>query len=209
MWSGLKGKAWTQELQSIITTGKSTSAQPYDLSSVQSDALSQLVAQNGGVTSLGDEIASIAEGYAGAPYKWGGYTASGWDCSGFVNFVVGTVCGLAIPGYGVGQFHSQSHGPVTAQWFVTTLCTTVTSPEPGDLCCWQTHIGIYVGNGEMISALNASLGTAVTTVSGGAPALEILHYRRLKAAESTPAVSGSTESANYTTTGSGIVAGRG
>ena len=36
----------------------------------------------------------------------------------------------------------------------------------GDLCVWPTHIGIALGGSQMISALNPSLGTLVTPISG-------------------------------------------
>ena len=53
--------------------------------------------------------------------------------------------------------------------------------QPGDLCVWQTHMGIYVGGGQMISALDPAQGTMVTTIADGSPAAEILFCKRLRA----------------------------
>jgi hypothetical protein len=54
----------------------------------------------------------------------------------------------------------------------------VDTPQPGDICCWITHMGVYVGGGNMVSALNPQLGTRETTVQGGAPGPEPFKYLR-------------------------------
>ena len=43
------------------------------------------------------------------------------------------------------------------------------NPQPGDIVFTNgfNHVGIYVGNGQMISALNPSQGTQLTAVDGG------------------------------------------
>ena len=65
------------------------------------------------------------------------------------------------------------------------------SAQAGDLCVWQTHMGIAVGGGQMVSALNERLGTRVTTISGGAPGGEVLFVRRITAAPGSPSSSSS------------------
>jgi cell wall-associated NlpC family hydrolase len=51
-----------------------------------------------GKGASGQAIASDALRYQGAPYKWGGAKPDGWDCSGFVNYVIGHDMGMRIPG---------------------------------------------------------------------------------------------------------------
>ena len=68
-----------------------------------------------------------------------------------------------------------------------TGATTVTTPVAGDLCCWLTHVGVYIGSGKMISALDPQYGTAVTPVAGNGPPGEPLSYRRVSGAGSTSA----------------------
>ena len=85
--------------------------------------------------------------YLGTPYVWGGYSPSGFDCSGFVSYCL-TNSGV------------RNTGRLTAQGLYN-ICTPVSQSEaqPGDLIFFTetydagepvTHIGIYVGNGQMI-----------------------------------------------------------
>jgi len=94
-------------------------------------------------------LAAIAYTGIGSPYVWGGTTPSGWDCSGFTQWVYAQA-GISIP-------------RVNA-W--TAMKPTAT-PAPGDLVMQNggAHVGIYVGNGMMISALNPSQGTILHAVS--------------------------------------------
>ena len=88
-----------------------------------------------------------AEKYLGVPYVWGGYSPSGFDCSGFVSYVVNH-CG-----------NGWNYGRLTAEG-LRGQCTFVSPAEakPGDLIFFQgtyntpgaSHVGIYVGNGMMI-----------------------------------------------------------
>ncbi|MET3720862.1 MULTISPECIES: C40 family peptidase [unclassified Arthrobacter] len=88
-------------------------------------------------------LAAIAYTGIGHPYLWGGTTPNGWDCSGFTQWVYAQA-GISIPR--------------TNAW--TAMRPTAT-PTPGDLVMQNggAHVGIYVGNGMMISALNPSQGT--------------------------------------------------
>ena len=84
--------------------------------------------------------------YLGTPYVWGGYSPSGFDCSGFVSYCL-TNSGV------------RNTGRLTAQGLYD-ICTPVSQSEaqPGDLIFFQgtyntsgaSHVGIYVGNNMMI-----------------------------------------------------------
>ncbi|WP_457974994.1 C40 family peptidase [Arthrobacter sp. D1-17] len=94
-------------------------------------------------------LAAIAYTGIGNPYVWGGTTPSGWDCSGFTQWVYAQA-GISIPR--VNAWNAMQ--PTSA-------------PAPGDLVMQNggAHVGIYVGNGMMISALNPSQGTLLHAVS--------------------------------------------
>jgi len=94
-------------------------------------------------------LAAIAYTGIGHPYVWGGTSPNGWDCSGFTQWVYAQA-GISIP-------------RVNA-W---TAMTPTSTPSPGDLVMQNggAHVGIYVGNGMMISALNPSQGTLLHSVA--------------------------------------------
>ncbi|PEA19256.1 N-acetylmuramoyl-L-alanine amidase [Bacillus cereus] len=82
-----------------------------------------------------------AKKYLGMPYVWASASPSngGFDCSGFISYI-----------FGVGR------QDVNGYWHSVSK---VSSPQPGDLVFFQntykngpSHIGIYVGNGQMIHA---------------------------------------------------------
>ena len=88
-----------------------------------------------------------AEKYLGVPYVWGGYSPSGFDCSGFVSWVINN-CGN---GWNIGRCTADG---------LRSHCSQVSPSEakPGDLIFFQgtyntsgaSHVGIYVGNNMMI-----------------------------------------------------------
>lgn len=79
----------------------------------------------------------------GIPYRFGGTTTKGFDCSGFVQYAF-TKSGKSISRTTLGQFAQTSK---------------VSSPKPGDLVFFKntyrkgiSHVGIYVGNNKFVHA---------------------------------------------------------
>ena len=102
--------------------------------------------------SLGGVVSAAYSGI-GNPYVFGGKTPAGWDCSGFVAWAYAQA-GINIP--------SQTSAIRNSGQFVRT-----SSPQPGDLVFQNGggHVGIYVGNGQMIGAQNPSVGTILHSVN--------------------------------------------
>ncbi|TCP30916.1 putative peptidoglycan binding protein [Scopulibacillus darangshiensis] len=93
------------------------------------------------------DVVSIAEGLVGSPYKWGGTTPNGFDCSGFLDYVYQKV-GIDLP---------------RTTNDIYKAGTKVSSPSPGDIVFFDntygnygsgyaTHAGVYVGNGKIVHA---------------------------------------------------------
>ncbi|TCP59459.1 NlpC/P60 family protein [Tumebacillus sp. BK434] len=104
----------------------------------------------------GLSVARDAESFVGAPYVWGGTTPQGFDCSGFTQYVFAQH-GVAVPRNSYDQFDAGR--PVAEQEL-----------QPGDLVFFTTyapgpsHLGIYVGEGKFVHALNNNTGVITSTL---------------------------------------------
>ncbi|MFL0197487.1 NlpC/P60 family protein [Clostridium sp. WILCCON 0269] len=113
--------------------------------------LDKIIAQNkyadsgnidNSIMNTGNSIVDYALSFLGVPYVWGGTTPSGFDCSGFVQYVYGHF-GTSIPRVSQDQ---QSFG---------TKILDRNDLQPGDLIFWGTpayHVGMYIGNGKYVEA---------------------------------------------------------
>lgn len=88
--------------------------------------------------STADKVISIASQYVGVPYVSGGTSPSGWDCSGYVQYVYGKA-GVSLP---------RTSGAQKAAGTVVSA----SEARPGDLVWHPGHIGIYAGDGMMYDA---------------------------------------------------------
>lgn len=114
----------------------------------------------GDATGKAALLIAKAKEYLGVPYVWGGYSPSGFDCSGFVSYAVNN-CGAGF-----------SFGRLTAEGW-RQKCTIISASEarPGDLIFFKgtyntsgaSHIGIYLGNGQMIHAGNPVQISSINT----------------------------------------------
>jgi cell wall-associated NlpC family hydrolase len=107
----------------------------------------------------------------GFPYRWGGTTKSGFDCSGFTKYLYGTVKGVAIPRTAAAQYKSGKK-------------IAVKDMRPGDLLFFRTrgrgvgHVGIYAGDGKMVHAANPRAGVKVDKLFGGYWGKRLVGVRR-------------------------------
>lgn len=113
-------------------------------------------------TSSGSSVVEYASQFLGNPYVWGGTSlTNGADCSGFVLSVYANF-GYSLP-------HSSSAMRSCG------YAVDYGNMQPGDIVCYDHHVGIYAGNGLIINALNSSSGITYTNVNYK----EILTIRRI------------------------------
>lgn len=173
VWSGIKGWNLTATIGQVITGQIPKGSEVYPLTSVSGDS---------GTTS---NIANDAEKYIGHAYTYGGIPGkdgkNSWDCSSFVNWVIGHDAGHAIPGYAAGKYDGSVHGPPTGSWGVWPGLAHIKQSElqAGDLIVWVGHMGIAISNDHMISALNGTKGTLATSIAGYGNG-PLMCYGRLK-----------------------------
>jgi cell wall-associated NlpC family hydrolase len=180
VWSGVRGTSLTGTLRSLVS-GKAPATA--EVNTLTNDSTSTSATTEPASTT-GSAIANDALQYAGHAYKYGGAPgtdgAAPWDCSSFVNWVLGHDLGMALPGDGTPGYSGASHGPTTLSYLAwgqaETVGHTASVAQPGDLCVWQTHMGICTGPDQMISAQDPALGTGVSNIA--LPG-ELLFVRRI------------------------------
>ncbi len=122
--------------------------------------------------SLGSQIVNYAYNFLGVSYVWGGTTPSGFDCSGYTQYVMRQF------GYTINR--------TAAQQLSNGYSVSKSQLQPGDLVFFAntyasneaaTHVGIYVGDGYFIHA--ASGGVKVTALSDSYYASRYVGARRI------------------------------
>ncbi|MEH7305084.1 C40 family peptidase [Neobacillus drentensis] len=100
---------------------------------------------------------TVAKSHIGVPYRWGGMSPSGFDCSGLVKFSYAKA--------------GRTLNRTAAQMFYGNGYRIYSYIQPGDLMFFAptkasrpTHVAMYIGNGKMIMA-SSSKGVMITTTN--------------------------------------------
>ena len=106
-------------------------------------------------TGKGSEVVAYAKTLLGCKYVYGGTTPSGFDCSGFTQYVY-------------KHFGVNLNRTAAAQY---SNGKSVTSLQAGDLVMFGksgiSHVGIYIGGNSFIHAANPSKGVRIDSLSSG------------------------------------------
>jgi cell wall-associated NlpC family hydrolase len=126
----------------------SAMASPADIASASISSVGQ----------FGGDLVLRAMNLLGVNYKFGGNTPeTGFDCSGFVRYVVKEAFGLVLPRR--SEEISRSGHSISIEQLV-----------PGDLVFFNTlkktfsHVGIYVGNNQFVHAPSSGSGVRVESI---------------------------------------------
>ena len=128
-----------------------TPAEPETPSEPQTPAEPETPEEN---QSAAQQIVSAAYSFLGIPYVWGGTTTAGFDCSGMVQ-AAHAAAEISIP---------------RVSWDQGAAGVEVSASEalPGDIVYYGWHVGIYIGNGQMIHAPEEGDVVKISTVDWAA-----------------------------------------
>ncbi len=127
--------------------------------SLSASIAADLRARVGNFVDHTQELVLNAMSFMGVPYRWGGSTPeTGFDCSGFVQYVFRQAAGLVLPRSSFDQIHQ---GATVAR----------DDLQPGDLVFFNTmratasHVGIYIGENRFIHAPSRGKTVEITELT--------------------------------------------
>lgn len=131
---------------------------PYSETQQYVEKITAMASQpQGGDGSRGSTVLATARSKIGMPYVWGAASDSvGYDCSGLVQ--------VAYAAAGVELAHS------AAAQCAAGSRVGQDQAQPGDLVCWDGHVGIYAGDDKVVEAATEAVPvreTTIYTMTGG------------------------------------------
>lgn len=119
----------------------------------------QQTAAMGGDAGQNAKVVDFAKKFVDTPYKWGGSSPLGFDCSGFTQYVYKQVYGIDLPRV---SFQQGKGGRAVGG----------DELQAGDLLFWDNsprnpgadHVAIYIGNGQYIDAPKPGATVGIRTL---------------------------------------------
>ncbi len=119
--------------------------------------------------SAGQNVLETAMRYIGTPYRYGGSSPSGFDCSGFTSYVYAQL-GISLNRTAAGQMQNGTY-------------VDLADLQAGDLVFFGrgyiNHVGIYVGDGNMIHAPYSGRSVCIESIYNGYFGSRIAGARRI------------------------------
>jgi len=169
VYAGIKGYSIPNTIK-VLISGKNPAVQAQTTGLTGTSSIGDTSGATG--SASGSAIASDALKYVGQRYIYGGPSTPGkWDCSSFVSYVLGHDLGLAIPGgnWASVTANGTQHGPDSSAYMSFGTSVPLSSAQPGDIVATADHMGIVIGNGQMVSAQDPQLGTGIGNYTSGFP----------------------------------------
>jgi cell wall-associated NlpC family hydrolase len=103
-------------------------------------------------SDLGKKVAKYGCQFIGNPYVMGGTSlTNGADCSGFIYRIYMDF------GYRISRTSSEQRSVGTG--------VSYDQAQPGDIICYDGHVGIYIGGGKIVHASSARTGIKVSNAT--------------------------------------------
>lgn len=90
-------------------------------------------------SAIASAIVADSYKYLGVKYVYGGSTPSGFDCSGFTQYLFKQY-GITLPRSAAGQLYGGQK------------VNSLAEAQPGDIICYAGHVALYIGNNQVIHA---------------------------------------------------------
>lgn len=140
----------TQTTPTESASETASQTQATETASAETPSVASAEASHTVENSVGSDVAEFAVQFVGNPYVYGGTSlTNGADCSGFVMSVY--------ENFGVSLPHSSS-----ADRNVGVDVGGLENAQPGDIVCYSGHVGIYIGNNQIVHASTASTGIKIS-----------------------------------------------
>ena len=138
----------TQSPDEAFTYAESKEEEAARLEKEASEAAAKAEEEASAKAGTGQAIVDYACQFIGNPYVWGGTSlTNGADCSGFVQSVFAHF-GISLP---------------RTTWDMENVGTPVSYDQaiPGDIILYDGHVGIYMGDGQIVNAINSPRGIGI------------------------------------------------
>lgn len=141
-------EAQSENPEEAFTYAESREEEEARLAKEAEEAAARAAEEAKAAAGTGQAVVDYACQFIGNPYVWGGTSlTNGADCSGFVQSVYAHF-GVSLPRTS-GEMRNAGRA------------VSYNEAIPGDIICYDGHVGIYMGDGQIVNAINSRKGIGI------------------------------------------------
>lgn len=141
-------EAQSENPEEVFTYAESREEEEARLAREAEEAAARAAEEAKAAAGAGQVVVDYACQFIGNPYVWGGTSlTNGADCSGFVQSVYAHF-GVSLP---------RTSGEMRSAGRAVSYSEAI----PGDIICYDGHVGIYMGDGQIVNAINSRKGIGI------------------------------------------------